>query len=292
LIVIDPPYNIGKDKRWDKWKTVEEYVEWMTEVFKECERVLKATGSFYWFHNDMEQVCRLMATLSGKTGLVFKTFITIDKRKVRQYNWKDRDQKELGFWEKGNVYNYYQTDEYLLFYSASDINSYEFKVRKFEKYVSYMNSIKENVGFDLNTLNKEFGYVAGCNWWFNKKQPRLIKEKDYIKLQKNYPEFHLTYYDLLGLVENNENKFNLSKDISTIWEWCSVKNRQHPTQKPIQILERIITHSSNPGDVVLDCFMGSGTSALAAIGLNRDFIGFERESEYVRIANLRLEAIK
>ena len=41
LVLIDPPYNIGKDKKWDKWKTVNAYVEFMGEVFKECQRVLK-----------------------------------------------------------------------------------------------------------------------------------------------------------------------------------------------------------------------------------------------------------
>ena len=60
LIVIDPPYNIGKDKRWDKWRSVEDYVVWMTDVFRECERVLKPNGSFYWFHNDFQQIRKLI----------------------------------------------------------------------------------------------------------------------------------------------------------------------------------------------------------------------------------------
>ena len=59
LVLIDPPYNIGKDKRWDKWKTVEEYVEFMGKAFKECERVLKHNGSFYFFHNDFLQIVEL-----------------------------------------------------------------------------------------------------------------------------------------------------------------------------------------------------------------------------------------
>jgi len=52
LIVIDPPYNIGKDKSLDKWKSVNLYVEFMGKVFAECQRVLKDNGSFYFFHND------------------------------------------------------------------------------------------------------------------------------------------------------------------------------------------------------------------------------------------------
>src|SRR5690606_37466739 len=80
LIVIDPPYNIGKDKRWDKWRSVEGYVAWMTEVFRECERVLKSNGSFYWFHNDFPQIRKLMDAIDAETSFVFKQFIVWNKR--------------------------------------------------------------------------------------------------------------------------------------------------------------------------------------------------------------------
>ena len=50
LALIDPPYNISKAE-WDKWKTIKEYVDFMGLAFKECERVLKDNGSFYFFHN-------------------------------------------------------------------------------------------------------------------------------------------------------------------------------------------------------------------------------------------------
>ena len=59
LVLIDPPYNIGKDKKWDKWNTVNAYVDFMGQVFKECERVLKDNGSFYFFHNDFLQIVEL-----------------------------------------------------------------------------------------------------------------------------------------------------------------------------------------------------------------------------------------
>lgn len=62
----------------------------------------------------------------------------------------------------------------------------------------------------------------------------------------------------------------------------------HPTQKPLRIMERIIKTSSKEGNIVLDCFMGSGTTAVACKQLNRNFIGFEINPEYVKIANKRL----
>mgnify|MGYP003509827511 FL=1 len=70
LILIDPPYNIGKDKKWDKWKTVNEYVEFMGKVFKECQRVLKDNGSFYFFHNDFLQIVELQNYINKNTDFV------------------------------------------------------------------------------------------------------------------------------------------------------------------------------------------------------------------------------
>ena len=71
LVLIDPPYNIGKDV-WDKWPTVEAYVEFMGQVFKECERVLKPNGSFYWFHNDFLQIVELQNWINRNTNFIFK----------------------------------------------------------------------------------------------------------------------------------------------------------------------------------------------------------------------------
>jgi len=65
----------------------------------------------------------------------------------------------------------------------------------------------------------------------------------------------------------------------------------YPTQKPLALLERIIAASSNPGDTVMDCFLGSGTTAVAATKLGRDFIGCDIAFPAVDIAIHRLEAL-
>jgi DNA modification methylase len=66
--------------------------------------------------------------------------------------------------------------------------------------------------------------------------------------------------------------------------------KAHSTQKPEELLYRIILASSNPGDLVLDPFTGSGTTAAVAKKLGRNFIGFERESSYVSLARKRVDA--
>ena len=62
----------------------------------------------------------------------------------------------------------------------------------------------------------------------------------------------------------------------------------HPTQKPILLMEDLIKVNSNEGDVVLDCFMGSGTTGVAAVKNNRNFIGIEIDSVYFDIAKERI----
>lgn len=69
--------------------------------------------------------------------------------------------------------------------------------------------------------------------------------------------------------------------------------RLHPTQKPVALFEYLIRTYTNPGEIVLDNCIGSGTTAVAAINTDRQFIGIEREPDYVEIANNRIaEATK
>ncbi|PGN53910.1 cytosine methyltransferase [Priestia megaterium] len=63
----------------------------------------------------------------------------------------------------------------------------------------------------------------------------------------------------------------------------------HPTQKPIELFAYLIRTYTDEGEIVLDNCMGSGTTAIAALRLKRNFVGFERESEYIEIANKRLD---
>lgn len=68
----------------------------------------------------------------------------------------------------------------------------------------------------------------------------------------------------------------------------SGKERNHPTQKPVSLMRDLILTHSNEGDVILDPFMGSGTTGVACINTKRDFIGIELNEEYFRIAEKRI----
>jgi site-specific DNA-methyltransferase (adenine-specific) len=70
--------------------------------------------------------------------------------------------------------------------------------------------------------------------------------------------------------------------------WSMPENTDHPTQKPEKLLAKIILASSNKGDVVFDPFLGSGTTAVVAKKLNRNFVGIEIDKYYCCLAQKRL----
>lgn len=71
-----------------------------------------------------------------------------------------------------------------------------------------------------------------------------------------------------------------------------VKERKHPAEKPIELLKRLIDKSTLEGDVILDCFMGAGSTGVACKRLNRNFIGIELSKEYFNIAIERIREVE
>jgi site-specific DNA-methyltransferase (adenine-specific) len=86
------------------------------------------------------------------------------------------------------------------------------------------------------------------------------------------------------------------KQLRNMWTIpCTRKSERvmggHPTQKPIEIVERIVRLWTNPGDLVVDCFLGTGTTALACESLGRRWVGIEKDPAYVEISRRRLQAL-
>ena len=136
----------------------------------------------------------------------------------------------------------------------------------------------------------------------------MITKKEYIKLQewlnkdcnpnyqylcKDYNELYLNYEKSYEDYKYIRRPFEPSKNFTDVWTFniLGVKESlgKHPTQKPLAIIKRIIETSSREGDIVLDCFMGSGTTAKASYELYRKFIGCDINQEYVNLTNGRLK---
>lgn len=92
-------------------------------------------------------------------------------------------------------------------------------------------------------------------------------------------------------------KLNDGKQMRNVWSIpYTPKNEKiygnHPSQKPIDLLKRIILIATKPNDLILDCFAGTGTTGVVAQNLNRRWVMIEKNPDYIQIANERLKNVK
>ena len=254
LILIDPPYNIKKAK-WDSWKTVEAYVEFMGKVFKELERVLKDNGSFYFFHNDFLQVAELQCWIRQNTKFVFKSFITINKL--------DNNYVKDLYGNCEHFRNYLNFNEYALFYTFYGENEERKEMRKaltkgdYSEIMNYLKEERLKLGWNYSQIDNFLGRKK-IYCYFDKPtshEYRLISKENYEKLQttgyyqKPYKELKERYNELWASNKHLINDFkktryifNETKGRETVWayKFREEKKTVHPTQKPVKLLEDIV----------------------------------------------------
>lgn len=310
LVVIDPPYGTT-DYVWDKFDNENSYIDFMVNIFCEIERVLKNTGSFYFFHNDFLKIVELQNAINNTTNFKFKQFIVWNKR----FEGCEFEDKKNATLFKHSV-NYPKYAEYCLYYTfESDNQSELIKQNKnnFNEYKSYIKSVLDKKGYTYNTeiivrtLYEKLGYKS-------MQSARSISQRlfnaDYkafgFLLKKHYDalfevlEFDKSYTEIENMINDGKKRleilpseqhiFNNLKTHHSVWNYNNVKQVEslHPTQKPIELIENIILHSSNKNMVVLDCFAGSGTLAKACENLNRQWICIEKDKDFYEISRERV----
>lgn len=152
------------------------------------------------------------------------------------------------------------------------------------------------------TWEREKGRGALSNWkncsedvWFCTMGDRYTFHPEAVKLKRRVMAPYRNEDDTpKDWDEGGDGNFRLTYP-SNLWTditipfWSMAENTAHPTQKPEKLLAKLILASTSPGDMVLDPFLGSGTTAVAARKLGRSFIGIERDREYGCLALKRLE---
>lgn len=298
LVLIDPPYNIGKDK-WDKWDTAEEYIKFMGKVFLEIQRVLKDNGSFYFFHNDFLQIVELQNFINKNTDFVFKQLLVWNKRFNEASNKGFLD----GFIEVEHLRNYQKMAEYCLYYTFQDdtgLNKVKLDINNFKSLRNYFKYIQLEVGLNKKQIIDKVGQSADHCFRHSSSQWDLPTEETYNELIKifnidkyegfkTYEELKQEYEELRQEYEELRYTFNNLKEHHSVMNYEIVKKQGHITPKPVDLLEYIIKTSSNEGDLVLDCFAGSGSTGVACLNTNRQFIGIELDEKYFNIAKERIE---
>ena len=90
-------------------------------------------------------------------------------------------------------------------------------------------------------------------------------------------------------VEDCISDYKFPRSVIKIKKEHKCVGNEHPTQKPVELIEYLIKTYSNKGDVILDNCIGSGTTAVACINTERNFIGFEITEQYFNLANQRIQ---
>jgi site-specific DNA-methyltransferase (adenine-specific) len=151
------------------------------------------------------------------------------------------------------------------------------------------------------TWKRDKGRGAKANWknnhediWFATVSGRYAFNVDAVKVKK---EVIAPYRDAAGRpkdwVDGPDGRWRMTHP-SNIWTdlvvpfWSMPENTDHPAQKSERLVERLMLASSNRGDLVVDPFLGSGTSAVVARRLGRRFAGCDLNPDYVRLALKRL----
>lgn len=158
-------------------------------------------------------------------------------------------------------------------------------------WVSGTTHIIHSVGFAM----QELGYkILNDIIWYKRNAPpnlscRYFTHSTEIVLwaAKNERSKHHFDYQLMR-------KMNNGKQMRNVWEISAPpaeekKFGKHPTQKPVELLRRLILASTREGDLVLDPFCGSSTTGVAAVLLNRKYVGIDLEEEYLQLSEKRLE---
>lgn len=151
------------------------------------------------------------------------------------------------------------------------------------------------------TWEREKGRGAKANWknasediWFCTMSNKFTFNIDAVKLKRRVIAPYTENGKPKDWKKSADGNFRLTHP-SNLWTdltipfWSMAENTEHPTQKPEKLLAKIILASSSKGDVVLDPFLGSGTTSVVAKKLGRHYIGIELDEKFACISEKRLE---
>lgn len=297
LIIADPPYYRVKGDFDQVWETFGDYQKDVERWAAELARLMSYNGTLVWFgsHRSIAYIqvildrsfhllnnCTIMKKNSIQKVLANmeaqRSFFSNDERfLVYESNSEDKDES-LG----GKAKNYYKTRIGLL------------RSKCLKPVIDYMNGERIRAGFTVSQINKALGTCMASHWFTYKSQFELPTPEWYGRLRalfngrggeflrKDYEELRRPF----SMADRQTDVFSVT------WDSGASSRLGHPTVKDIRLMRTLVRSLSRPGQLVLEPFMGSGSACLAAKELGRDYIGYELEDRYYRIAEKRLHEVQ
>lgn len=302
LIYIDPPFNSNrnyevfwgetKEKRAfeDRHASTAAYIDFMRPRCVELARVLKKTGSFY-YHCDWHAshyVKVMLDQIMGEGNFINE----IIWKRQSSHNDAKQGSKHLGR-VHDTIFLYAGTGDYTFEHQYKPYDAGY--IEKFYKHVEpgtgrrySLGDITAPGGAAESKGNPHYEFLGVERYWrFSRAEmERLYKAGEIVQVKP-------------GAVPRQKRYLDTGKGVpvGTVWDdigpiqSSAEESLGYPTQKPLALLNRILTLSSNPNDIVLDAFCGCGTALVAAENLGRQWIGIDVSPTACRVMAKRLRDV-
>jgi DNA modification methylase len=288
LCYIDPPFKTNRNfiEFTDKFDGMDGYINFIRPRIKEIHRTLKSNGSFY-LHCDWrsDAYLRILCDeIFGKTRFINPIVWKRTDARCNAYISYGVVTDTILFYVKGNERVFHP--QRLSSHTERQLIDYKFDDKSGKYYK--MNDL--TVAYGLNKFTWRGTTLKNRAWLYNLERLEEMLANGEVKcdaIGKPLQLGHVQWFDEIPFKAID----NLWLDIPRVANVSSNRNG-YSTQKPEKLLERIILTSSNPDDIVLDCFCGSGTTLKVAKSLGRHFIGIDINKKACDISRDRVNEIE
>ena len=258
LIISDPPYFKVIGEKWDyQWRTEKDYLEWSRKWIALASRSLRIGGTMYVF--GFFRTLAMMLPILKDLGFSLRQQIVIDKgikavagRATKNYRMFPCVTESILFLVKDNIP-----------FSRDFLKSRQAELNLTSKQINAAIGVKSNGGgmWSIYTGKNVCEQFPTKETWG--------KLEQILNFRMPYEKIAQTFNPHLGFTD-------VWRDIDFYSE-----HRYHPTQKPLKLIERLVSTSSNPQDLVIDPFAGSGSTLFACDELKRKCVAFEKDNSLV-----------
>ncbi|WP_426461561.1 DNA-methyltransferase [Mycoplasma hafezii] len=293
LICVDPPYGkingmmLSGQKKKIEW---DYKMDWK-KMFKEFNRVIKDGGTIVYFGQNPTYSEMILSNLND-----FKyELIWVKNNSAQGFHSK---RMPLGFTENIAVFIHNENKNSKRTFNniakSLDID----KNNHFTRW--YAHQLLKYIGIPRRRIHEKLGHrKLEFFFCYTGKHFGLLSKKLYDELIEKYQidkwKLFIPFDELKQIWKNERLRTKNVKLDSSLYSatltnvlFVAKENKHwHPTQKPIELMEKLILMFSNEGDVVLDCFMGSGSTGVAALRNNRIFYGCDLDNMYFKISQER-----
>lgn len=286
LVLTDPPYHSTQKENIygdTQFKKDQEYLDWLRKYGDVWLRTIRKNGALYVFCS-MKLAAHIEVMFSSSYNCL--SHITWTKPNEPGFDgWKGKVKKTA-------LRSWYPHTERVLFLEPA----YEGNLRR-STFGAFLRAERTRVGmstYDLAEITESYGKVnhggAVSNWEAGRNVPsreqyrRIVEAFAKLDPGTTYP----AYEDVIRPFHANGDM-----EFTDAWNYRSVKpyKGKHPAEKPLDMLDAMVRSSSYPGDVVVDCFGGSGSTGAAAVASGRKAIILEIEQHWCEYAAERLHGL-